>query len=233
MEAKKVLLSTLVSVAALVATAGLVARDLARPTVKPRVVGDYIEARTCDVWTGPCFSNSEINLDGKLAVLGWSIRQGSWEGVSLAGLKVAASLHAEGTLGTKAEGKVRAVVYVDEKADARQRKALVSLAKKLAPKYLENVVKVKSATVRYVRGLDRSSLEVRSGKGAELKVATKPLNAHCDTICGNEEKAYPSLSKYTRTQCAKTVTHFYRGSELGRHWSDPGARSAMTGHFSL
>jgi hypothetical protein len=43
---------------------------------EPVVLGDYVEARTCDVWTGPCFANGEINLRGDSAILGWSVRKG-------------------------------------------------------------------------------------------------------------------------------------------------------------
>ena len=40
------------------------------------LTGQYIEARTCDIWTGPCFANSEMNLTGKNAVMGWKIDKG-------------------------------------------------------------------------------------------------------------------------------------------------------------
>ena len=28
------------------------------------IYGNYVEARTADVYTGPCFANSEVGLDG-------------------------------------------------------------------------------------------------------------------------------------------------------------------------
>ena len=28
------------------------------------ISGDFLEARTCDVYTGPCFANSEIGVSG-------------------------------------------------------------------------------------------------------------------------------------------------------------------------
>jgi hypothetical protein len=49
--------------------------------------GDYIEARTADVYTGPCFANSEVDLVGNLAVLGWRVQKGEFEGVRLDGLQ--------------------------------------------------------------------------------------------------------------------------------------------------
>ena len=47
--------------------------------------GDYVEARNADVFTGPCFSNAEVFIYGKQAVLAWKVREGSWKGVDLAG----------------------------------------------------------------------------------------------------------------------------------------------------
>jgi len=39
--------------------------------------GQYVEARTADIYTGPCFANSEVELTGNLAVLGWKIEKGA------------------------------------------------------------------------------------------------------------------------------------------------------------
>ena len=50
--------------------------------------GDYLETRTCDVYTGPCFGNGQGGLTGKDAIMAWSIDRGTYEGVDLAGLKV-------------------------------------------------------------------------------------------------------------------------------------------------
>ncbi len=202
-----------------------------RTTAAPlNVQGEYVEARTCDVWTGPCFSNGEINLQGDHAVMGWVIGKGSWNGVRLDGMKVAASIDAEGTLGTNAEGKVRAVVYVDKRASKEQGEALVALARQLAPKYLQNIVKVHcDKTISYRRKGQKVDFQV----GREVVLRTKDLSPHRDTICGNEEKAYPSLASTRSAKCAKTVTHIYRGSDLGPRWSAPGARSAMVGSFEL
>jgi len=44
--------------------AGLPARGLS---------GNYMEARTADVYTGPCFANGEVEINGKEAVFGWKI----------------------------------------------------------------------------------------------------------------------------------------------------------------
>ena len=54
------------------------------------IKGDYIEARSADVYTGPCFANGEVGLVGNEAILAWRINEGEWRGSSLNGLGVVA-----------------------------------------------------------------------------------------------------------------------------------------------
>ena len=88
--------------------------------------GDYVEARSADVYTGPCFANGEANQAGDLAVFGWSIGKGAWRGVSLDGLSVVGVVRASNTLGnvTDTPYPVKAVLIVDSRANARQALAL-------------------------------------------------------------------------------------------------------------
>ena len=195
----------------------------------PNVVGEYVEARTCDVWTGPCFSNSEMNTTGEFAVFGWSVSRGKFEGQDLGGLRLAAAIRAEGTLMCDGEGQVRTVAFVDKRATKAQAKALLALGRKLAGKYFADVCEVHSAEIKYDRADFRVTLEVKDN----LKIKTMPLAAHCDTLCGNEEVAYPSISKTDAFMCAKTLVHYYRGGGLKAKWSSPFKRSAMVGTFSL
>src|SRR5579872_6341843 len=82
------------------------------------VRGEYVEARTADVYTGPCFANSEIGLAGDLAVMGWKIEKGSFDGVNLDGLSVMGVVHADGTLGDYARPDMTAksILIMDERA---------------------------------------------------------------------------------------------------------------------
>ena len=63
------------------------------------IKGDYIEARSADVYTGPCFANGEVGLVGNEAILAWKITRGDWKGTSLNGLGVVAVVKAHATLG--------------------------------------------------------------------------------------------------------------------------------------
>src|SRR5438046_10354648 len=88
---KMKLSSTILSLAALTA--------FASTQSTPTISGDYLEVRSCDVYTGPCFANAEMNLSGKARILVWSVREGSWNGTSLGGLRVIAVVCTDGTLG--------------------------------------------------------------------------------------------------------------------------------------
>ena len=86
---------------------------------QPSISGDYLEVRSCDIYTGPCFANAEMGLTGKETIMVWSVKQGSWEGASLDGLSVIAVLRTDATLGNvKYEPRSgKAVLIVDEKAN--------------------------------------------------------------------------------------------------------------------
>ena len=87
-----------------------------------QIRGDYIETRSADVYTGQCFANGEVNLVGDEAILAWHVQSGSWDGVSLDGLTVAAAVHAHATLGDPYENPypAQAVLFVDDQATPQQ-----------------------------------------------------------------------------------------------------------------
>src|SRR5437762_1871455 len=115
------------------------------------IYGDYVEARTADVYTGPCFANAEVGLVGDLAVFGWRINRGEWHGVSLDGLSVVAAVKARHTLGDVYESSypVHAVMIVDSSATPEQRLALQGFAKKMGGDLLQDVVRVDYVPIRF------------------------------------------------------------------------------------
>src|SRR5215468_4898983 len=84
------------------------------------VHGNYIEARTADVFTGACFANGEAEQVGHEAVFGWHIAKGDWHGVSLDGLAVVGVVRAEHTIGLTSEpvNPSKGVLIVDNRANA-------------------------------------------------------------------------------------------------------------------
>jgi hypothetical protein len=214
----------LAGLAILTLSAGTV---LADGTKKASIRGEYVEARTCAVWIGSCFANGEVNLMGKNAVVGWSVKEGLFDGVALDGLKIVAVLNAEGTLHTKYEGKVFAIVYVDGKATDRQADALVAMAKSLAPDHLADVRKVERKAIEF----SRKGLQATVTVAKEIQVKTAEICACENTTC-HAYLFYPAFSKSTQVESAKSLAHSYQGDQLGVRWSDPERQSAMVGTFA-
>lgn len=200
-----------------------------------QIRGTYVEARTADVFTGPCFANSEVELTGDLAVMGWKITEGTWEGVKLDGLGVAGVLKASATLGDvhNTSYPVRSVLIVDEKATPEQRLALQSFAKRMSKDLLSNVVRVEYKPVTLTFENDNlHSAKAKLQAGDLAAIQTRAINAS-DHICSHEETWYPPLTEVDHAMPAYALAHSYKGDALGTKWSSPEKRSAFVASFHL
>jgi hypothetical protein len=208
--------------------------------------GEYVEARTNDVFTGPCFSNAEVYLTGHQAVIAWKVTEGSYKGVDLAGLTVAAAVLGTSTFDADQADQAKCVLIVDKKATPAQREALVAMAKSLGGDRLKNVVAIRDSVIAMmVEHNDADSASHEHGLHAMpqapranfwapglAEIVTRPLNED-DHKCGNETLAYPPLSKSVDVKPAYTVNNSFRGQELNTRWDDQNARSSMVGSFAL
>jgi hypothetical protein len=197
------------------------------------LTGNYIEARTADVYTGPCFANGEIEMNGREAVFAWKIAGGNWGGVNLAGLAVVGVVHAEHTLGNPYEpvNPAVAVLIVDSRADAAQRLALVSFAKAQAGDLLSNVVRVDYQPVELT--IENGNIHGGAATltaGALATIRTRALAA-TDHICGNEDVFYPPLNRMEHSMPAYTIEDSYQGNGLGETWTSMYRRSGFLGTF--
>jgi hypothetical protein len=222
--------STLV-VGMLVATTAVagpkVRSDLGGATIR----GDYLEARTADVYTGPCFANGEVNLDGEEAVLAWKVREGSWQGVDVGGLAVVAAVKAKATLGDPfvSPNPARSVIVVDERATVEQKQTLVDFARTMGGDLLKDVIGIRIAPIEAKFGDKPGFARLEAGDVVELE--TRALN-HDDHICGNEYVYYPPLTSVSNATPAYTLAHAYRGKEFNSTWSCPLKRSAFVAEFT-
>lgn len=194
--------------------------------------GKYVEARTCDVWTGPCFANSETSMGGKNAVIGWMIDKGSFDGVKLDGLGVVAVIAATDTLGTAQTGKGKAVLLVDSKATKKQKEALVKLARQQGGDLIGEILAIQSEKV------ELEICECDEGGCARLKAGTAKLETRClsakhDKVCGNESAYYAPLTQGVKAKPAMATEHTYEGKEIGAKWSDANRRGAYVGTFEV
>jgi hypothetical protein len=80
--------------------------------------------------------NSEAETMGKEAVLAWRVGHGTFDGVPLDGLAVVAAVAADKNLGIYEIGGEKAIshteLFVDQRANAAQQKALVAMASRLS-----------------------------------------------------------------------------------------------------
>ena len=200
---------------------------------KAAVTGDYLEVRNADVWTGPCFASSQVDLTGKHAILAWKINRGSWEGTDLSGLTVVAVVKASATLGDPFRNPLpsESVLILDREATAQQRKALVSFVKARAGNLVNRVVRVDVAPVSLEvgKGTDHGIDVLKAGSLAVVK--TRPL-CQGDIICGNETVYYPPLTKTDHSMPAFSREDAFNGKGLGVVWNNRDGRSAFVGTFS-
>jgi hypothetical protein len=197
----------------------------------PRITGQYVEARTCDIWTGPCFANAEMNLTGKHAVMGWKVDRGTSAGVKLDGLSVVAVLSTSDTLGLEQTAPGKAILIVDSKATPAQRDALVSMARWQSGDLLKNVISVQSAKV------DMEVIQCKEGGCARLETGNAKIETRCldhhDKVCGNESAFYPPLSKGLQVTPAMATEHSFTGKGFNETWSDADRRGAYVGKFEI
>jgi len=207
---------------------------LAATTPSHNIYGNYIEARTADVYTGPCFANSEVGLTGNLAVFGWKVTKGAWQGVALDGLSVVGVVRAHHTLGDVYESAypVEAVMIVDSRAGLEQRMALQSFAKHMAGDLLQDVVRVdyQPIDLSFKNG-DVHSMQATLTAGNLAKISTRAINEG-DHICHNEEAWYSPLTKLDHAMPAFALANQFTGEGLGTTWSSPDKRSSFIGTFT-
>jgi hypothetical protein len=198
-----------------------------------QIRGDYLETRSADIYTGSCFANGEVNLVGNQAILAWHVESGTWDGVRLDGLTVAAAVRARATLGDPYADPypAQAVLIVDEQANDRQRAALTAFAQHMAGELLRNIEHVIYAPTEFAVNHEKhGAAMLRAGRFATVR--TRSLNEG-DHLCGNEATFYPPLTETTHAMPAVAITDSYQGPGLGTDWELHGKRSAFVGTFAM
>ena len=195
------------------------------------ISGSYLETRTCQVYTGPCFANAETALAGREAMMAWKIDEGRRGNVDLAGLSVVVVVRGDDTLGHQGldnAKELRSAIIVDERASEEQRVALVEFAKDHAGKAGKGIVRVDAAPISM--SLDTAELKGALQAGELVKLTTRKARPN-DCICSNESAFYPPLAQVERFAAGVSIEAEYKGRGLGTTWSTPNSRSAYMGEF--
>jgi hypothetical protein len=153
------------------------------------VDGDYFESCTCQV-SCPCIFLAPATEDACDVLFAWHIGSGEMDGVRLDDLNVAMAVH---TPKRMTEGGWKAALYLDERADPDQAKALGAIFSGQAGGHLANVAPligtvtgVHSAPIRFDREgghrrvrvgdvLDMDVEELKGMDGVSPAVISNPL----------------------------------------------------------
>ena len=194
------------------------------------ISGEYVEARTAEVFAGGCIMNSEAETMGRQAVMAWKVDRGSYQGVSLDGLAVVAAVNGDRNLGMREMGgeapeMVKAALVVDARATDSQRDALVAMARELSKGVINDVVSVTPAQITYWADNDRIAIAA-----PEVQLTVNKHLTH-DPSCGAMQWFRP-LTTIQQGSMGVAEAHAFSGSALGTKWSDPNKRSAFFAKFS-
>ncbi len=255
----KIVVKNWIKTAALVLAAFSVSAKTVSLGGETELLGQYVEMTTRGVFFGPDREVSGRGI-GDFAILGWSVAQGTWLGEDLSGLRVVAAVRIDGSLDELEKSRIKAVLYVDKRANEKQALALRSMAQQLAKKYLKNVVDVQAVPIALEMvqsrenedGSERSdageaegdapahedSGDAKSGLlkleiGKLLSVHARMFDDHAECACGKSQKKIESLATTRERQHARTVKNFFKASGIQIGKDRPGRTQALLGTFSL
>jgi hypothetical protein len=195
-----------------------------------RITGEYVEARTAEVFAGGCIMNSEAETMGRQALMAWRITTGVFDGVTLDGLTVAAAVAGDRNLGMREMGgeeptAVKAIITVDPRANAAQRDALVKLVRQMSKGLITHVVRVDVAPIRFAT----SPTYVEVSVPDTLMLTVNKEMKH-DPSCGAMQWFKP-FTALADAAMGVAEEHSFDGNGLNTKWSAPNKRSAFFGTF--
>ena len=198
----------------------------------PGVAGDYVEVRTAQVYAGGCIMGSEGEAAGREAILAWRVARGAVGGVNLDGLSIVAAATADNNFGTYALGGapanvLKSVVLVDERANALQREALITMARTLAPTVVTSVVETRAVPIAFERAGD--TVTVHAGEASLDVVTNVPHSPNCGAL-----KWFEPLARTEDAEIGLTRSQEWTGTALGPRWKQVSddKRSSFVGKFS-
>lgn len=210
-------------------TAG--ANALSAPTAPSstaaHLTGDYVEARSCNVYIGACHANGEIVTVGREALMAWQVKQGRAQGETLNGFNAVAVVVGSDNLAQE-KAERRSILYVDARANAAQQKALADTLSAQYSKALGEVVAVKTAPISFRRqGLEYT---VRIPETAYLKTNRFACN-HCVMPHSIWYEPFVGLKN---SLVAKAGLNEYKGApELAAQWRRTEENSSFVGEFAF
>lgn len=187
------------------------------------VHGEYVEARTASVFAGACHYNGERVTEGRSVVMAWNVTGGSFNGVDLTGVKIAAAVVCDDNLAEPAAAR-KSEIVVDAKTDQQSTAAAAWVKAKIGDG-LGSLTSVRRSAVSFRHDADEF---VISAKGlGEMDVQPMPDNACCSQP---HLVWYQPLMPLKQRRVGYTEQAAYTG-HAGDPWQRSDENSAFYGTF--
>lgn len=196
--------------------------------------GSYIESRNAEIYASHCFANSEVGITGDLAVMAWSIDQGTYQGVSLDGTKVVAVVNASSTIGNPFGDPLpsKAMLIFDEHSSVLQRDALAGFVQAQGGALMANVVHTTTAPIEidFHGSIHDRVATLRAGEIVSLE--TREIRG-TDSLCHLDDIYYEPLVSLDHAMPAFAIEQSFRGDGLGHRMREYRRSSAYLGTFAV
>jgi len=190
----------------------LVVFHLATIVATAEIEGEYLEARSVDVYTGACHFGSDYVEGGREATLVWKIESGTWNNVSLSGLTIVAVVSADQNLDLDQNTR-RSVLYLDPQVTPAQQQVVVDLMQTKRSAVVGQVVAVKKVEINFRKTNLNYKLQV--GQILALDVSRFP----CYECTQPRQIWYRPLEKIDQPILGKSETYRYQDEVLSVRWN--------------
>ncbi len=182
------------------------------------IKGEAFEACECQA-PCPCVWTKDATFGQCRGTLVWTVTQGTYAKTDLQGVIFALTVTKSAENMVRSLGKWEGVLYISDKANAEQRRAVEGFVK---GKWGSAFVKLETKSVPIETKLGPEEKEAAIGKVSTIKVS--PLKNADGTIPAIE---HPPFSMYPKLYCAKASVHTYKDEA---RWDFSG-RNAFYGPF--
>jgi hypothetical protein len=189
----------------------------------PAIRGDYIEDRSNHVHGCYCEWSGESVTAGREAVLAWQIREGSYGGVDLAGVRLVLVVRGESTLSIGATAR-QSVLILDSRATAEQRRAAGRLIRDRYGYFLGRLLAERVAEIDMEVDAAGARVESPGLFAVEMRKAIPSQDSLPGAIRWFDP--FVPLASY---ELGTTTVVRYSGPEFGLRWSR--TAPATTGYY--
>lgn len=218
---KVISVATIISVGVLAAT-GLLLPAAVEEGPSYHITGDYFETCSCNP-ACPCVFKSDATHGYCKASVVFHVADGSVGEIEVAGLNVAIALVSAGNM-SEHLGKMRGVLYVDEKGTPEQRQALSGVFGRLFAPFMAEMKGPKPAAIAYAREGDTFSVMIPE----VLDAAIEPLKGPRGGQTALHHVPFGGLVE--PVMAGKSLRHTYSDADLDS-WEYDAGRNGFFGAF--